>query len=85
MAGELYKNAIFISSCEFGIGCHELASFAAGVARDISAVRAAITKPRSNGQTEGQITRLELIKWQMYSRAKIDLLQARLVGAAELP
>jgi transposase len=33
-----------------------------------------------NGQTEGQITRLKLIKRQMYGRAKLDLLQARLVG-----
>jgi transposase len=35
----------------------------------------------SNGQTEGQITKLKLVKRQMYGRAKIDLLQARLIGA----
>jgi hypothetical protein len=34
--------------------------------RDIAAVRAAIATPWSNGQTEGQITRLKLIKRQMY-------------------
>ncbi|MGY3079267.1 transposase [Bradyrhizobium sp. LM6.10] len=34
----------------------------------------------SNGQTEGQITKLELVKRQMYGRAKLDLLQARLIG-----
>jgi len=45
-------------------------------------VCAAITEPWSNGQTEGQITKLKLVKRQMYGRAKIDLLQARLVGAA---
>jgi transposase len=33
------------------------------------------------GQTEGQITKLKLVKRQMYGRAKIDLLQARLIGA----
>jgi transposase len=59
-----------------------LASFAAGINRDLAAVRAAIATPWSNGQTEGQITRLKLIKRQMYGRAKIDLLQARLVGIA---
>ena len=56
-------------------------SFANGVEKDIDAVRNAITSPWSNGQTEGQITKLKLIKRQMYGRAKIDLLQARLVGA----
>ncbi|MER8608906.1 transposase [Mesorhizobium sp. M1233] len=56
-------------------------SFANGVEKDIAAVRNAIISPWSNGQTEGQITKLKLIKRQTYGRAKIDLLQARLVGA----
>lgn len=56
-------------------------SFASGVEKDIGAVRNAIISPWSNGQTEGQITRLKLIKRQMYGRAKLDLLQARLIGA----
>lgn len=58
-----------------------VASFASGVAKDEAAVRAAITSPWSNGQTEGQITRLKLVRRQMYGRGKIDLLQARLIGA----
>jgi transposase len=58
-----------------------VASFANGVAKDEAAVRAAITLPWSNGQTEGQITRLKLVRRQMYGRGKIDLLQARLIGA----
>lgn len=57
-----------------------IASFASGIIRDKAAVRA-ITEPWSNGQTEGQITKLKLVKRQMYGRAKIDLLQARLIGA----
>lgn len=57
-------------------------SFAGGVEKDIDAVRNAIVSPWSNGQTEGQITRLKLIKRQMYGRAKLDLLQARLIGAS---
>jgi transposase len=56
-------------------------SFVNGVEKDLPAVRNAIVSPWSNGQTEGQITRLKLIKRQMYGRAKLDLLQARLVGA----
>ncbi len=58
-----------------------VASFANGVVKDEAAVRAAITSPWSNGQTEGQITRLKLVRRQMYGRGKIDLLQARLTGA----
>jgi len=45
-----------------------VASFASGVAKDEAAVRAAITSLLSNGQTEGQITRLKLVKRQMYGR-----------------
>jgi transposase len=59
-----------------------IASFANGIAKDAAAVRAAITTTWSNGQTEGQITKLKMVKRQMYGRAKIDLLQARLIGAA---
>lgn len=53
-------------------------SFARGVEKDIDAVRNAMISQWSNGQTEGQITRLKLIKHQMYGCAKLDLLQARL-------
>nr|WP_269078528.1 transposase [Xanthomonas citri] len=53
-----------------------------GVEKHLDAVRNAIISTWSNGQTEGQITRLKLIKRQMYGRAKLDLLQARLIGAS---
>ncbi|HUA52743.1 MAG TPA: transposase, partial [Candidatus Sulfotelmatobacter sp.] len=53
-----------------------------GLTQDREAVRAAIVEPWSNGQTEGQITKLKLVKRQMYGRANLDLLRARLVGAA---
>ena len=56
-----------------------LASFATGVSKDKSAVAAAITEPWSNGQTEGQVTKLKLVKRQMYGRAKVDLREARLL------
>jgi len=58
-----------------------VSSFANGVARDLAAVRNAIVSPWSNRQAEGQITRPKLIKRQMYGRAKLDLLQGRLIGA----
>uniref|UniRef100_Q07SW5 Transposase IS204/IS1001/IS1096/IS1165 DDE domain-containing protein n=1 Tax=Rhodopseudomonas palustris (strain BisA53) TaxID=316055 RepID=Q07SW5_RHOP5 len=58
-----------------------VASFANGVTKDKAAVSAAITSAWSNGQTEGQITKLKLVKRQMYGRAKLDLPQARVIGA----
>jgi transposase len=45
-------------------------------------VTAAMTQPWSNGQTEGQIAKLKLVKCQMYGRAKLDRLDARLLAPA---
>lgn len=59
-----------------------IASFARGLRRDHDAVAAALLEPWSNGQTEGQINRLKTLKRQMYGRANIDLLRARLVAAS---
>lgn len=59
-----------------------LASFGKGTSNDLAAVRAALSEAWSNGQTEGQITKLKLIKRQMHGRARLDLLRARLVVAA---
>jgi transposase len=59
-----------------------VASFANGVIKDQAAVSAAITSHWSNGPTEGQITKLKLVNRQMYGRGKLDLLQARVIGAA---
>ncbi len=60
----------------------ELHSFVAGIRRDEAAVRAALELPWSQGQVEGKITKLKLLKRQMYGRAKLDLLQQRLLHAA---
>jgi transposase len=57
-----------------------VASVANGLMKDQAAVAAAIISAWSNGQTEGQITKLKLVKRQMYGRGKLDLLQARVVG-----
>jgi transposase len=59
-----------------------MASFARGLRDDQHAVAAALSLPWSNGQTEGHITKLKLVKRQMYGRAKLDLLRVRLLGAA---
>jgi transposase len=59
-----------------------VAAFANGVSKDRAAIEAAISLPWSNGQTEGQICRLKLVKRQMYGRGNLDLLQARVMGLA---
>lgn len=41
---------------------------------------ATITELWSGGQTEGRLTKLKLVKRQMYGWAKRDLLRARLIG-----
>ncbi|WP_424140776.1 ISL3 family transposase [Roseomonas chloroacetimidivorans] len=56
-----------------------LAPFGRGIAADKAAVSAALTTPWSNGPTEGYITKLKLIRRQMYGCGKLDLLRARLV------
>ena len=58
-----------------------VAGLANGVTKDKAAVSAALSSSWSNGQAEGQICKLKLVKRQMYGRGKLDLLQARLIGA----
>jgi transposase len=57
-----------------------LRRFAAGIQRDKAAVLAALQEPWSQGQVEGQITRLKLIKRTMYGRANFDLLRLRVLN-----
>ena len=63
-------------------GLSELQSFAHGLVRDKAAVIAALSEPWSNGQTEGQVNRLKLIKRSKYGRANFDLLRARVLPMA---
>jgi transposase len=61
----------------------ELSSLAQSIGQDKAAVLAALSLPWSNGQVEGQVNRLKLIKRQMYGRAKFDLLRARVLFGSE--
>jgi len=60
-------------------GVPQLRNFAKGLLRDYDAVQAALSLPWSNGQTEGQVTRLKCIKRQLYGRANFDLLRLRVL------
>lgn len=57
----------------------ELRIFARGLRSDYAAVKAALSSSWSNGQVEGQVNRVKLIKRQMYGRAKFDLLRQRVL------
>jgi hypothetical protein len=57
----------------------ELRRFAEGLSRDQAAVQAALQEPWSNGPVEGHINRLKTIKRQMYGRAGLTLLRARVL------
>jgi len=56
--------------------------FARGLTTDLAAVSAGLTLPWSNGQTEGQVNRLKMLKRQMYGRANVDLLRQRVLYRA---
>jgi len=57
----------------------ELVSFARGIQRDEAAVVAALCSPHSQGQTEGHVNRLKMLKRQTYGRANFDLLRRRVL------
>jgi transposase len=63
-------------------GIADVRRFAQGLTEDYAAVRAGLTLPYSNGQTEGQIHRLKLVRRSMYGRGKFDLLERRVLSAA---
>jgi len=59
----------------------ELQSFASGVEKDKAAVKASLTWSINNGMVEGHVTKLKLIKRQMYGKAGFALLRQRVLHA----
>ncbi len=60
----------------------ELKAFAAKLLQDMEAVVAAMIMPYSQGQTEGQVNKLKLVKRSMYGRGKFDLMRQRVLYAS---
>jgi transposase len=56
-------------------------NFAAGLKKDLAAVRAGLTETWSNGPVEGFVNKLKLLKRQGYGRAGFELLKARMLAA----
>jgi transposase len=59
----------------------EVQRFAKGLERDKEAVLAGLTFVYSNGQVEGQVNKLKLLKRTMYGRAGFALLRQRVLHA----
>ncbi|MGW0940136.1 ISL3 family transposase [Streptomyces sp. NPDC002666] len=60
-------------------GQRELRTLANGMRRDDAAVQAALTTTYTSGAVEGNVTRIKLLKRQMYGRANFDLLRRRIL------
>lgn len=63
-------------------GVAELQSFAQGLQKDYDAVKAGLTLEWSQGQVEGQVHRLKLLKRQMYGRGSFQVLRKRVLQRA---
>ncbi len=57
----------------------EMRNFVIRLEKDDSAIKAAVRTEWSNGQVEGQVNRLKLIKRQMYGRASFEVLRAKVL------
>ena len=64
-------------------GIYAMQRFARTLRQEICAVRNAVAEPWSNGQTQGQISRLKTLKLAMYGRAGAGLFRARRMARLE--
>jgi len=60
-------------------GIDSLGRFVRTIRQDLSAVKSAVRESWSNGPVEGQINRLKALKRQMYGRASVEFLRARVL------
>ena len=71
---EIYKDSVY----------SKIKSFINGLSMDINAVANAVELPYSNGFIEGNNNRLKMIKRMMYGRAKLPLLEARILNGEQI-
>ena len=72
----------------YATNIHALQRFVRKLRHDLSAVEGAVSERWSNGPVEGHINRLKTLRRQMYGRAGVELLRARIVpfaGAHHVP
>ncbi|HZR53873.1 MAG TPA: transposase [Streptosporangiaceae bacterium] len=63
----------------------QLRSFASGIRRDQHAVTAGLALPYNSGAMEGNVSKIKMIKRQMYGRAGFALLRKRVILHPALP
>ena len=57
----------------------EIARFAKGIEKDLSAIENSVASPLSNGFVEGTNSKLKMVKRTMYGRYNKALLEAKLM------
>ena len=76
--GDVEKLTVWLRDAQHSV-LYGIRRFAQTLTLDLAAIRNAITERWSNGQVEGQINRLKMLKRAMYGRAGVDLLRARMM------
>jgi transposase len=76
--GDVEKLTVWLHDAQHSV-LYGIRRFAQTLTLDLAAVRNAITERWSNGQVEGQINRLKMLKRTMYGRAGVSLLRARMM------
>jgi transposase len=69
----------WLAAVEADDGQPELRSFATGIRHDQQAVTNGLTLPYSSGKVEGAVTKIKMLKRQMYGRATFALLRTRVI------
>lgn len=69
----------WLAAVEADDGQPELRSFATGIRNDQQAVTNGLTLPYSSGKVEGAVTKIKMLKRQMYGRATFALLRTRVI------
>lgn len=69
----------WLTAVDADAGQPDLASFATGLRRDLTAVVNGLTLSHNSGPVEGTVNRIKTIKRQMYGRANLDLLRRRIL------
>ncbi len=69
----------WLTAVEADDGQPELRSFATGLRHDQQAVTNGLTLPYSSGKVEGAVTKIKMLKRQMYGRATFALLRTRVI------
>ena len=75
--GDVEKLKTWLHDAQYSF-IYGIRRFAQTLTLDLAAVRNAVTERWSNGQVEGQVNRLKMLKRARYGRAGVDLLQARM-------